>query len=222
MAENDGPGTRGDFLLDLLTAGEMEALLRLRGDRNHHAAHRLNKGLIVRVEGFGDEHLVARIANCHQRMSDSLAGAVGDQDIPTLELHPVPPVVADYRVDQRRITVGRAVRKHIPGVGAHGLEEAGRRFDIGLTDVQMINRSPVAFRLLGIGDEPPYRGCLHPEYSLRKFHILNSCSGCSVGTFRGGAARCSPPRLLLHSDRPRYSYSLSMAAYSSSMPFRTW
>ena len=81
VGDPDGARARRDELLDNGRGGQVEPLLGLRGNGHEPGQRGLGERVVVRVEGLGDQQLVAGVAEGHDGEPERLAAAVGDVEV---------------------------------------------------------------------------------------------------------------------------------------------
>ena len=155
---HDGAGVLVYARLDPLAVSVEIALLGVGRHGADGRAREGDGGMVVRIERFRDDDLVAVVEQAGHRELQSLAAAGGGQDIAVLKLHAYAGVVMLHCVKE----LGHADRRR---VGEHGLGEISerfekyvRRFNVGLADVQMINFNTAFFGLCRIACEFTHGG----------------------------------------------------------------
>ena len=81
VGDHDGLGAGGDEGLDFLPAGEAVALFRCGGDGHDFPAGDADEGVVVGIEGLGDQNLVPVVQDAGGGELKGLAAAVSSQNI---------------------------------------------------------------------------------------------------------------------------------------------
>lgn len=79
--DHDTFRARGDHFLDLLDRGQSEVCLDGGGNGFHDDTAREGERVVVRVERFGDNHLVTRVQGRHESDRDCLGTSGGNHDV---------------------------------------------------------------------------------------------------------------------------------------------
>ncbi len=150
VREEDRPRARRDQLLDLRHRREMEAILDPRRDRHDSVAVHHRVADVVRVERLRDQHLVARIARRLEGEAERLAAADRhDQTRRGRGGCPGRRSTRTSRRSSRRCPSPGCTTRRRPCV-ADALHERGRRRDVRLPDVQVVDGD--AALLGGVGE----------------------------------------------------------------------
>ena len=176
VGDPDGASARRDELLDDGGGGQVEPLLGLRGDGHELRQGGLGERVVVRVEGFGDQQLVAGVADGHDGEPQRLAAAVGDVDVVAL-VGDVPGLVVGADgvaevVVALRGRVGDGLHLEVPD----GLEVLVGGLDVRLADVEVEDLFPLGLGLVGEGNEPADGRSLHCLDAVGKMHVRTTSS----------------------------------------------
>ena len=150
IGDEDGLGPGGDLRLDAVPVAIEEALLGGGGDGVDHAARQTGKGVVVGVEGLGDQHLVPLVQNALEDDLQGLAAAVGGQDVPGVQFDAQAPVIPPDRLHVGRDARGGRVGQHGVLEILDGREELLGRLNVRLSDVQVIDLPAAGLCLHGI------------------------------------------------------------------------
>ncbi len=131
-----------DELLEIIHRRKGECVLQAAGHRNKLNHRRVGKGGDVRIKGFGDDHLVARIAECHQRKEQCFAPAGGNQNILRLDIHSICCVIGGKRVPEALISFAGSIGDDRLVVAPDCFQNDLGSLDIGLADIQVIYGDP--------------------------------------------------------------------------------
>ena len=180
VGDHDGAGVLVDLRLDLGAVGVVVAVMGRGGDGVDLRAAGVGHGVVVGIEGLGDEDLIAVIQDAVHGDLQRLAAAVGDEDITGIEVHTQIGVVLADGLDQLRDTGGRGIGQHRQVKVLHRIEVRLGRFDIRLTDVQMIDLPALGLRRHRVGVELPHGGQAAFQDLAGKLHGGSSLSHSRV------------------------------------------
>ena len=170
--EHDGPCLAGDPLLYHAQRRKGEVVLQQAGDGYDADVGHPCEGVHVRVVGLRDDHLVARVAQRHEREQDRLRSAGGDQHVVGGDVHTDTfAVVPDHSLAQLEVSVALAVCDDLVRVVVDSLERLLRALDVGLSDIEVVDLDPPGLGRPGIRAESSDRGSLETAYSFRNILI---------------------------------------------------
>ena len=138
VGEHDGAGAGGDLPLDAVTVGVEVTLLRVGGDGVDGRAGEAGHGVVVGIVGLGDENLVAVVQNGGEHHQQRFAAAGGDIDFIAAVVDAQVVVIPLDGGNQLRHAGGGGVGQGGGAETLHRVEKGGRRDDVRLADVQMI------------------------------------------------------------------------------------
>ncbi len=119
--------------------------------------------VVVRVERFDDDELVALVAGYLERKVDRLASGHGDDDLGDRDLDADATVIfLRQSFAELRQTCGIGVGNVVESVFAHGLKGAFGGFDVRRADVEVIDFDAVVLGRVGERHKLPDRGSRHP------------------------------------------------------------
>ena len=170
VREHDGTGVLVDAGLDALTNCKFVALLRLCGQRMDGRAGQIYEGGVVRIKRLRNDDLVALVENAAQHDLQRFAAAGGDEYILFAQLCADLGIIAADSVDQLRHAGGRRIGQNLLAEFAYRFKIRGRRFNIGLTDVQVVNLLAGLLRLNGVRRKLAHRGQAAAFDFAGKFH----------------------------------------------------
>ena len=139
VADHDSLGLRGDDLVELFDGRQGEAVFDGGHDGLHGDAAGDGEAVVVGVERFGDDDLVARVEAAVESEQDGLGAAGGHDDLIGGEVDVDGLVVLDQLLAAGKDTCGVAVGDDLLVELLHGLAGAFGSLDIGLTDVEVVH-----------------------------------------------------------------------------------
>ena len=149
VGEHDGAGVLVDQRLDLLAGCEFVAFLRGAGDGPDGTAGEVHKGVVVGVEGFRNDDLIAVVQDAGQSHHQSLAARGGDLNLALLQRNADLLIVVLNRIDHHGKSGGGSICQNGIVDGTDGFHHLFRSLDIRLTDVQMVDLDPLCLCLIG-------------------------------------------------------------------------
>ena len=158
VGDHNGPGMLVDAGLHPLPHGVLVALLRAGGQGVDLGSGQGDGGVIVGVEGLGNDDLVPVVQQSGHGHLQGLAAAGGGQDIRPAQLHADTPVVMAHRVQQLRHAAGGRVLQDGLAEGLQGLKVGVRGDDVRLADVQVIDLDAALDGLGGLSVELTHGG----------------------------------------------------------------
>ena len=117
-----------------------------------------DRGVVVGIEGLGNDDLVAVVENRGKGHLQRLAAAGGGQDISTLQLDADASVIITHCVQVDRQTARRRIGDDLLIKVLQRLKEGRGSLHIRLADVQVIDLDAAFFGLLCIGIELAHGG----------------------------------------------------------------
>ena len=160
-----------DLRLDLGPVSIVIAFLRGGVDGVDLAAGDPDEGVVVGIERLGDQDLVVVIQDALQNHLQSFAAAGGSQDIPTLQRNVQLGIVAADRLDQLGDTGRGSILQNRRVEISDGVKEHRGRFNIRLTNIQMIDLAALLLRCQGIRMEFAHGGKTAFFDLAGKFHF---------------------------------------------------
>ena len=124
------------------------------------------KGIVVGIERFKYQDFIAGIAEGQGCQLQRFTAAGGNINIFLAVFHAPFPVVFLDLVNKVHIPLGRTIGHRLFIEAADGFHELGRRFNIRLSDVQMINFLPRLLRFHGIRSQSANRRSGQAQCSL--------------------------------------------------------
>ena len=158
VRDHDGAGVLVDSLFDLLAVGVVIAFLGAGRDGTDVRTAGVNHGVVVGIEGLGDQNLVAVVEDALQNDLKGLGTAGRNQNLVFFKVHIQIVVILLDRIDQNRHTGGRGIFQNGLIELTDGVEELLGRLYIGLADVQVVDLLSLCFSSHRIGVEFPHRG----------------------------------------------------------------
>ena len=158
VGDHNGPGMFVDQGFNALSHSVAVALLRAGGQRPDGGARQGDRGVVVGIEGFGNDDLVTVVQNGGHGHLQSLAAAGGDKNVLVCQVNADVAVVAAHRVQQDGKAAGRGIGQNRLGKFAHGLKIGVGRNDIGLADVQVVYFDAAFYRLRRVAVEFTHGG----------------------------------------------------------------
>jgi len=146
IRDKNRAGVFVDDGLDFFAVGVEIALLRLRRNGGDRRAGGGDEGVVVGIERFGDDDLVAVVEDALRGDLQRFAAACRDEHLARIERDPDVLVVAADGVDQHGLAGRLGIGKHGLVEIAHGLKKGFRRLNIRLADIQMIDLFPCCCR----------------------------------------------------------------------------
>ena len=134
----------------------------------------IGHGVVVGIEGLGDQDLVAVIQDAVHGDLQRLAAAVGDQDVTLFKVHAQVVIVFLDGVDQNGDTGGRRVFQYRKVKVAHSLEVSLGGLDVRLADVQMVDLLAFCFCRHGIRMKLTHGGQAAFQNLAGKLHSIAS------------------------------------------------
>ena len=153
VGDKEGTGVLVDAGLDAGAVGVEVALFHRGRDRMDLRAGQRDRGVVVGIEGFGNDDLVAVVQNRGKGHLQSLTAAGGGQNIAALQLNTDASVIITHRIQINRQTARRRIGDDLLVKVFQSLIEGGGRLDIRLADVQGVDLDAAFFGLLRIGIE---------------------------------------------------------------------
>ena len=139
VGDHDGPGVLVDLRLHLGPVGIVIAVMGRGGNGMDGGAAGIGHGVVVGIEGLGDQDLIAVIQDAVHGDLQCLAAAVGDQDIALFKVHPQIIVILLDGIDQNGDAGRRRILQHRQVKMTHCLKIRLGRLNIRLADIQMID-----------------------------------------------------------------------------------
>ena len=158
VGDKKGTGMLIDAGLDAGTVGVEVALFDRGRDRMNLRSGQRDRGVVVGVEGLGDDDLVPVVQDRGKGHLQSFTAAGGGQNIPAFQLHTDALVIITHRINIDRQTARRRIGNDLFVKVLQSLVEGGGRFDVRLADVQMVDFDTAFLGLLGIGVELAHGG----------------------------------------------------------------
>ena len=171
VGADDGPGVLIDLGLDAGPVGIAITLMGAGGNGVDGRAAGAHHGVVVGIEGLGNQDLVAVVENAVEGDLQGLGAAVGDENIPGVEVHVQLVIVMPDGVDEHRHAGGGGILQHRQVKMPHGLEIRLGGLDVRLADVQVIDLSALGLRRHGVGMELPHGGQAAFLDLAGEFHI---------------------------------------------------
>lgn len=168
VGEHDCAGVFVDKSLELFAESIAITAFGGGGQGANGAACTLDEGVVVGVEGFGDDNLAAVVKNAEHQHLQRFAAAGGDKDIALFIVNAEFIIIVLNGFDKHGQTGGRSVFKNGKLKIANRFEICGRGCDIGLTDIQMIN----LFAVIGC--------CNGKRWNLRMGERLHAKAFCEI------------------------------------------
>ena len=134
----------------------------------------IGHGVVVGIEGLGDQDLVAVVQNAVHGDLQSLAAAVGDENIALFKVHAQIVIVLLDGVDQHGNTGRRCVLQNGQVKVTHGLEVSLGGLDIRLADIQMVDLLAFCFCRHGIRMKLTHGGQAAFQNLAGKLHDIAS------------------------------------------------
>ena len=181
VGDHDGLGAGGDEGFNLLPAGEAVALLRRGGDGHDFSAGDADEGVVIGIEGLGNQDLVPVVQDAGGGELESLAPAVSGQDVLKGQGHAEALVIALHGLQVFVHAAGGSIGQNGIPEAPHGVKECLGGLHVGLSDVQMEDAPPGCLRRHHIGVEFPnggeaarlaFAGKLHPFRLLGALHFI--------------------------------------------------
>ena len=179
VREHDRAGVLVIGFLELVAEGVAVAALGGGGDGVDNAAGALHEGIVIGVEGLGDDDLAAGIEYTEHQHLQRFAAAGGDQDLVLLVVDAEFIVIMLDRLDQHGHTGGS-------GVCEDGIIEivdrvivVRRGLNIGLADVEMVDGLALIFGFDRIGMEFAHRREVAGLCFFRDLHFAPPKICCS-------------------------------------------
>ena len=167
----DGPGMLVDLRLHPGPVGVAVALVGTGGNGVDRRAAGADHGVVVGIEGLGNQNLVAVVQDAVEGDLQRLGAAVGNEDIPGVEVHVQLVVIFLNGLHQHRHTGGGGIFQHRQVKMPHGLKIRLGRLDVRLADVQVIDSPTLGLGRHSVGVELPHRGQAAFLDLAGKFHI---------------------------------------------------
>ena len=207
VRDHDRAGMLVDLLLNLLAVGIVIAFLGAGGDGMDVRTAGVDHGVVVGIEGLGNQDLVAVVEDALQNNLKRLGAAGGDQDLILLKVHIQIVVVLLDCVNQN----GHAGRGGIFQNGLvelpDGVEELLWSFHVRLADVQMINLLALGFGCHRVGVELAHRGKAAFFDLAGELH-LNTSFICNAAARNRAECTIFPCLALRLSDIQHIDYSI--------------
>ena len=111
----------------------------MRGDGHELHVVLEREGVVIGIERLEDDHLVVGIAGHRKGDLQGLAAAVGDIDVRSLHIDADSLVITGKTFTERIVAAALGIGDHFQLVVLHRVEGFLRRFDVRLTDIEMVN-----------------------------------------------------------------------------------
>ena len=153
VGDQKRPGVFVDERLDLLPGGVAVAVLGPGMDRADTASRRTDKGMVIGIEGLGDNDLTALVEDTKHGHEKRLTAAGGNEDVAAVKIHPQTGVVTPHRLNEGRDAGGRRVGQDAFAVARDGVEIDLRGLNVRLADIQGVDGDAALSRRLRKGVE---------------------------------------------------------------------
>ena len=153
VCKEDGARFFRDVRLDAGALGVTVAVLRRGRDGMHPSARHADKREVVRVIGLRDEHFVALVQNAQHGHEQRLAAAGGHEDVLRFKRGADARIIGADGLEQGGDAGGFCIGKHVTPAGLNGFKKGGRRLDIGLADIQLVDTDASLLRSDRVGVE---------------------------------------------------------------------
>ena len=141
-----------------------------------HRAAGVDHGVVVGVEGLGDDDLVPIVQDAVEDDLQRLAAPGGNQDVALLKVHPQVVIILLDGVNEHRQSRRGSVLQHRKLEIPDRLKVLGGRLDIRLADVQVVDFLSRLLGRYGVGVELAHGGEAALFYLTGKFHNYSSFS----------------------------------------------
>ena len=120
-----------------------------RNNRSHHGAGSNGKSSVVGISRFGNDDFVARIEATHKSKVNGLGASGGNDNVLFGDVDVEAVIISSQFCFQAFNTIAGAVFQYRTVDVSNRIQRHLRSFQIGLTDVEMINFYSAGFGLIG-------------------------------------------------------------------------